>query len=53
MSALAMQPQECPRVVGPSADGKRLLTCGELVPCPIHGMPLFVIANPPTAGAAE
>lgn len=34
---------ECPRVVGPSDDGKRLLTCGHTIPCPYHGAPLHVV----------
>lgn len=53
MTAPALQPQECPRVVGATDDGKQLRTCGELVPCPIHGMPLFVVANPPASEAGE
>jgi hypothetical protein len=29
----------CPRVVGASADGKRMIVCGQPVPCPEHAPP--------------
>lgn len=48
MSASAARvPDErgCPRVVGATDDGKGLVTCGEQIPCPYHGMPLFVVGN--------
>lgn len=46
-------PTECPRVVDATDDGKGLVTCGHTIPCPYHGMPLFVIegtATPDTDG---
>lgn len=40
--------RQCPRVVGASDDGKRVVTCGETIPCPYHGDGALRIVAPTT-----
>lgn len=47
MSAVEPLPELCPRVVGATAYGKRVRTCGHTTPCPYHGDPVVRIVNPP------
>lgn len=39
----------CPRVIGSSDDGKRVVTCGHTNPCPyhgaFHGSPLHIVQS--------
>lgn len=46
-------PDLCPRVIGSSYDGRRLVTCGHTMPCPYHGEPIVRIVPPPADGGAE
>lgn len=43
---LDVDERPCPRVVGATDDGKQLVTCGHLQPCPFHGAPLHVLQPP-------